>query len=141
MKKKQQPRGEAETHGYGTQFTLDEMGFMQLAAAKILAAVARGELDLNAVAQAELALRGLDAKGQWIGFQQAEDERQARRAVPEGERRLIEEVIDALQAALPLATQLRRTTAKEAEEALAVEAAVERAARTVKRLQAPSAGL
>jgi hypothetical protein len=55
----------------GTVFTIDELGFMQLADAKILAAVARGELDLNAVARRELANRGLDHDGKWVGFEKA----------------------------------------------------------------------
>ena len=29
------------------EFTIDEVGFIQIAASKVLAAVARGELDLN----------------------------------------------------------------------------------------------
>jgi hypothetical protein len=36
-----------------------------LKAAKVLAAVARGELDLNRLAREELAARGLDDKGIW----------------------------------------------------------------------------
>ena len=34
-------------------------------------AVARGDLDLNAVARRELASRGLDQTGTWVGFEQA----------------------------------------------------------------------
>ena len=55
----------------GTAFTIDELGFMQLADARILAAVARGELDLNAVARRELASRGLDDHATWVGFANA----------------------------------------------------------------------
>ena len=55
----------------GTPFTIDELGFIQLADARILAAVARGELDLNAVARRELASRGLDRHGKWVGFANA----------------------------------------------------------------------
>jgi hypothetical protein len=55
----------------GTAFTIDELGFMQLADARILAVVARGELDLNAVARRELANRGLDHRGTWVGFAKA----------------------------------------------------------------------
>ena len=40
------------------KFSQDEIGFIQLASNKVLAAVARGELDLNA-----LALRTLQARG------------------------------------------------------------------------------
>jgi len=55
----------------GTAVTIDELGFMQLAAARILAAVAPRELDLNAVARRELANRGLDHDGKWVGFAKA----------------------------------------------------------------------
>ena len=57
---------------YSTQqFTVDEVGFIQIAATKVLAAAARGELDLNLLAREELASRGLDANGVWIGFDKA----------------------------------------------------------------------
>jgi len=55
----------------GTMFTVDELGFIQIADAKILTAVARGELDLNAVARRELAARGLDREGSCVGFDKA----------------------------------------------------------------------
>ncbi len=53
------------------QFTVDETGFIQIAAIKVLAAVARGELDLNRLAKQELAARGLNERGNWIGFDAA----------------------------------------------------------------------
>jgi hypothetical protein len=53
------------------EFTVDEVGFIQIAMTKVLAAVARGELDLNRLAKEELAARGLDDKGVWIGFDRA----------------------------------------------------------------------
>ena len=52
-------------------FTVDETGFIQIAAIKVLAAVARGELDLNRLAKEELAGRGLNDQGNWIGFDAA----------------------------------------------------------------------
>ena len=52
-------------------FTVDEVGFIQITMTKVLAAVARGELDLNRLAKEELAARGLDDKGVWIGFDRA----------------------------------------------------------------------
>lgn len=55
------------THG----FTVDEIGFIQTALTKVLAAAARGELDLNRLAREELAARGLDQNGVWVGFEQA----------------------------------------------------------------------
>jgi hypothetical protein len=54
-----------------TEFTVDELGFIQIAQTKVLAAVARGELDLNLLARKELAGRGLDNQGIWIGFDRA----------------------------------------------------------------------
>ena len=52
-------------------FTDDEIGFIQIAPTKVLAAVSRGELDLNLVAREELAARGLDKNGVWVGFDRA----------------------------------------------------------------------
>ena len=52
-------------------FTVDEIGFIQIADAKVLAAVARGEIDLNRIAREELAHRGLGLHGEWVGFQRA----------------------------------------------------------------------
>ena len=52
-------------------FTVDETGFIQIALTKVLAAVARGELDLNRLAKEELAARGLNDQGTWIGFDAA----------------------------------------------------------------------
>jgi hypothetical protein len=52
-------------------FTVDEIGFIQIADAKVLAAVARGEIDLNRIAREELASRGLGLHGEWVGFDEA----------------------------------------------------------------------
>ncbi len=52
-------------------FTIDELGFIQIAATKVLAAVAKGELDLNRLAREELASRGLNQEGAWVGFDRA----------------------------------------------------------------------
>ena len=52
-------------------FTVDEIGFIQIADAKVLAGVARGEIDLNRIAREELAARGLGLHGEWVGFQKA----------------------------------------------------------------------
>lgn len=58
--------------GYSSgKFTVDQIGFIQIADTQVLAAVARGEIDLNRIAREELASRGLDAQGQWVGFGQA----------------------------------------------------------------------
>ena len=37
----------------------------------VLAAAARGELDLNRLAREEMASRGLDLDGNWVGFKRA----------------------------------------------------------------------
>ena len=52
-------------------FTVDQLGFLQLADTAVLAAVARGEIDLNRLARETLANRGMDANGQWVGFDEA----------------------------------------------------------------------
>ena len=52
-------------------FTVDEIGFIQIADSKVLVAVARGEIDLNRIAREELANRGLGLHGEWVGFQKA----------------------------------------------------------------------
>jgi hypothetical protein len=54
-------------------FSVDEIGFIQIADAKVLAAVARGEIDLNRIAREELAARGLGLNGEWVGFQKARE--------------------------------------------------------------------
>lgn len=63
---------------YTTQFTVDEVGFIQIALTKVLAAAARGELDLNLLAREELASRGLDTQGEWVGFDRARQIHQVR---------------------------------------------------------------
>ena len=65
---------------YTTQFTIDEVGFIQIALTKVLAAVARGELYLNRLAREELASRGLDTQGEWVGFDRARQIHQVRGA-------------------------------------------------------------
>ena len=53
-------------------FSLDDLGFIQIALTNVLAAVSRDELDLNLIAREELAARGLDKNGVWVGFENAE---------------------------------------------------------------------
>ena len=61
-----------QKNGYSAgPFTVDEIGFIQIAPAKVLAAVARGEIDLNRIAREELASRGLGLRGEWVGFKAA----------------------------------------------------------------------
>lgn len=45
--------------------------YVQTIPSEILAAVARGEIDLNQLAQLELASRGQDINGKWVGFERA----------------------------------------------------------------------
>lgn len=52
-------------------FTVDEIGFIQIAQGKVLVAIARGEIDLNRIAREELANRGLGLHGEWVGFKAA----------------------------------------------------------------------
>ena len=54
-------------------YTTDDLGFIQTAATRLLAAAARGELDLNQLARVELASRGLDRDGVWVGFKRARE--------------------------------------------------------------------
>lgn len=69
--KRERYEGAAGEQYPGTNYSVDELGFMQTAGAQLLAAVARGELDLNKIAKQELAARGLDYSGQWVGFERA----------------------------------------------------------------------
>ncbi|MEI7431202.1 MAG: hypothetical protein WCL27_12170 [Betaproteobacteria bacterium] len=57
----------------------EKLGFLALADIDILAAVARGEVDLNRLAREVLANRGMNAQGVWVGFEKARDEHQAPR--------------------------------------------------------------
>lgn len=64
--------GEKKESGYSAgPFSVDEIGFIQIAPAKVLAAVARGEIDLNRIAREEMASRGLGLSGEWAGFEAA----------------------------------------------------------------------
>lgn len=61
-----------ETSQYSAPgFTVDEIGFIQLADARVLAAAARGKIDLNLIAREDLAGRGLGLHGEWVGFEKA----------------------------------------------------------------------
>jgi hypothetical protein len=56
----------------------DAAEHMQPFPSAVLAAVARGEIDLNAIARAELANRGLDLAGKWVGFEAAKRAQEVR---------------------------------------------------------------
>ncbi|MDP3401960.1 MAG: hypothetical protein Q8R97_12650 [Brevundimonas sp.] len=47
--------------------TFDEASLLQVASTTFLLAVARGQVDLNALARHEMACRGLDKDGIWVG--------------------------------------------------------------------------
>lgn len=55
------------------RFTLNEIEFIQNATVRVLVAVSSGELDLNLIARQELAQRGLDQNGVWVGFTRARE--------------------------------------------------------------------
>jgi hypothetical protein len=55
------------------KFTVDEIGFIQIAQSRVLAAVAHGELDLNLIAREELSIRGQDENSSWVGFYKAQE--------------------------------------------------------------------
>jgi len=46
-------------------------GVIQLFNVEVLKAVVNGDIDLNKLASNELANRGLNAKGDWVGFDRA----------------------------------------------------------------------
>lgn len=57
---------------FSEKFKMDDVeGVIQLMKNEVLAAVLKGEIDLNEVARLEMASRGLDKKGTWVGFQKA----------------------------------------------------------------------
>jgi len=49
----------------------ETVGFMNFASNEFLAACARGEVDMNKLARATLAGRGLGLKAEWVGFDAA----------------------------------------------------------------------
>jgi hypothetical protein len=54
-----------------TNTTDTAAAYLQTIPAEILAAAARGDLDLNAIARQELGSRGLNWEAKWIGFPKA----------------------------------------------------------------------
>ena len=67
------------------RFTLDEIEFIQVATVRVLVAVSKGELDLNNLARDELASRGLDQNGIWVGFERARHQRLEARGMLDSE--------------------------------------------------------
>ena len=48
----------------------EDFGALQLFSLRFLTAVARGEVDANALLREELEARGYDKDGKWMGFRQ-----------------------------------------------------------------------
>lgn len=53
------------------RFAVDEVSFIQAVPVRVLVAAAQGLLDLNRLAREELANRGYDQRGVWVGFESA----------------------------------------------------------------------
>ena len=53
------------------QFTYDQLSFLQTLTIPMVAAIARGDIDVQQLARKELASRGVDMSGKWIGFDAA----------------------------------------------------------------------
>jgi hypothetical protein len=51
--------------------TIEALEYFQTLPTKLLVAAIRGDIDLNAIARLELANRGLDREGRWVGFERA----------------------------------------------------------------------
>lgn len=61
-----------DKYKFSERFKMDDVeGVIQLFKNDVLAAVINGEIDLNEVARMEMAGRGLDKKGAWVGFRKA----------------------------------------------------------------------
>ena len=54
-----------------TALTQDELLSIQTLPIKLILAAANGQIDLNEMARDELANRGLDLTGKWVGFEKA----------------------------------------------------------------------
>ena len=62
------------------KFAVDELQFIQAVPVSVLVAVTRMELDLNLLAREELANRGYDESGVWVGLRRALEELQGWKA-------------------------------------------------------------
>lgn len=51
-----------------SQFTYDQLSFLQSLPIALVAAIARGDIDVQQMAREELAARGVDENGAWVGF-------------------------------------------------------------------------
>lgn len=61
----------AATAARALDLPIDETLILASADTRLLAAAARSEVDLNALAREALASRGLDHAGRWVGFARA----------------------------------------------------------------------
>lgn len=61
----------AMKHANNLGLPIDEAMILQGANTEILVAAAKGTIDLQQMAREELASRGLDLDGRWVGFPQA----------------------------------------------------------------------
>ena len=57
--------------GRQSGLTAEQLSTIQLFDTVVLAAVAAGKLDLNRLAREELADRGMNPEGRWVGFPEA----------------------------------------------------------------------
>ena len=57
--------------GRQSGLTAEQLSVLQLFDTAVLSAVANGKLDLNLLAREDLASRGLNPEGRWVGFPQA----------------------------------------------------------------------
>ena len=57
-------------------FAIDAIEFMQTAPTKVLLGAVNGRIDLNRLAKEEIANRGLDSSGHWVGFDEARTQAQ-----------------------------------------------------------------
>ncbi|SFM67613.1 hypothetical protein [Nitrosomonas communis] len=56
-----------------TTLTQDELLSIQVLPLKLILAAANGQIDLNEMARNQLANRGLDLSGKWVGFAKARE--------------------------------------------------------------------
>jgi len=64
---------------FSRHFNLDDVeGIIGLMDANVLVAAAAGQIDLNEVASWELANRGMNRMGEWVGFDEAKRRHEAR---------------------------------------------------------------
>lgn len=56
-----------------TTLTQDELLSIQTLPLKLILAAANGQIDLNEMARNQLANRGLDLSGKWVGFEKARE--------------------------------------------------------------------